>query len=349
LRDEFFHRYASLTVPNGSIQTASNGLAANIYSHSGEKRVTAVTKRRAYLLCFGIALQCNLMHSQSVEPKASISVDVYEVSLTSSATDFNGRPIEDLQASDVRIVDRGKRQKQIVRFEHRRGRPLRAGILVDTSRSMLESLDRNRLIASAFADHILRSNFDQAFVAQFDFSLRVLSGWTNKAEELDSAGKYLGEDAKSRLEGSAIFDSIYASVRDKFPLDQSADTGNFILLFYDGDDNASHANLQDIVDICQATKTAIFVFSDQERSRFDPGEKNLRELASRTGGDIFYHEDPSNVMSDLQTIESAMRNRYLLVYKPLVIRRDGSFHALKIALPKRGGIVETGSGYYAPK
>ncbi|HTD95378.1 MAG TPA: VWA domain-containing protein [Edaphobacter sp.] len=305
--------------------------------------------------CCVLLLLCGLptiaARPQSPQPAYTIPVSVYEVNLIFSASDFEGIPIEDLTLSDLRLLDNGKQQRQILKFEHRTGLPLRAGIVVDTSRSMLGALRRNRLITAVFASKILRSSSDQSFVLGFDFEAKLLHDWTSNADDLQMAMHQLGQDAKSRLGGSAVYDSVYRAVRDQFARQPSltTGTGNLILLFSDGGDNASHAYLQDVVDICQQTHTTIYVFSDSSKSRFDTGQKNLRELAARTGGRIFYDEDPVNALKDLRTIESELRNSYLIAYKPSSVKPDGKFHSINLTSPTRGGIITTRSGYYAPK
>src|SRR5258708_40250734 len=74
----------------------------------------------------------------------TLNVAADEVSLTFHAADFHGIPMEDLKLEDLRILDNGKHPRQIVSFEAHQNLPVRFGILMDTSRSMLEYLRRNQ-------------------------------------------------------------------------------------------------------------------------------------------------------------------------------------------------------------
>jgi VWFA-related protein len=296
------------------------------------------------LLLAGVAV------GQSASPY-TIPVDVYEVSLTFSAAGFDGTPIEDLGVGDLRLLDNGKQQKRIVRFQYRRGLALRAGILVDTSRSMLgATLARNRFITNEFAKKILRSGSDEAFVTEFDFAAMPLQGWTSKAEDLDVAVKQLGRNARTRMGGTALWDSLYQTVRDRFhePGRSPVETGNVILLFTDGEDNASHAELKDVVDICQQTGTAVYAFADAKKTWFNPGQKNLAELTAQTGGRVFYLEEQGRTDDALVEMDKKLRNRYLIGYRPSEVKKDGKFHSIKLSSPTRGGVIATRSGYYAP-
>ena len=73
----------------------------------------------------------------------TLNVAVDEVSLTFHAADFHGAPIDDLKLTDLRLLDNGKRPRQIVSFEIHKNLPVRLGIVVDTSRSILGYIGRN--------------------------------------------------------------------------------------------------------------------------------------------------------------------------------------------------------------
>jgi Ca-activated chloride channel family protein len=303
--------------------------------------------------CFLVAalfLWASTLRPQEIQPQYKIPVTVDEVRLDFSATDFSNHPINNLAVSDVHLLDNNKPPKKVLRFTHQVDLPLRIGVLVDTSRSMLGgALIRNQKIASTLSEHILRSTTDRAFIAEFDFSLQLLQSWSGTTDDLNQAIHKVGWDAKSRYGGTAIYDSIYRAVRDQFVRRPTltTETANAVLLFSDGEDTWSHAEIKDVVEICQQAHTAIYVFSDQPDTRFDAGEKNLRELAASTGGQVFYAVDQDTALTDLKTIENALRNHYSLVYAPANIRDDGKFHSIKLTIPK-SGLITVRSGYYAP-
>ena len=114
----------------------------------------------------------------------TLKVSVDEVSLTFHAADFHGIPMDDLKLDDLRIVDNGKRPRQIVSFEAHQNLPVRFGILVDTSRSMLEYLRRNQAIANEYLAQLLRKQTDHAFLMRFDSDSKVLQDWTGDSNLL---------------------------------------------------------------------------------------------------------------------------------------------------------------------
>jgi Ca-activated chloride channel homolog len=277
----------------------------------------------------------------------TLTVPVDEVSLTFHASDFQGLPIEDLKLSDLRLEDNGKRQRRIVSFEPHQNLPIRAGILFDTSRSMLGDLKKNQETTNFYASHLLRKETDRAFVMRFDFEAQMRQNWTNDAGAIAANLRTIAADHASRLGGTAIFDAVYTACRDQWSSDRHIVTGNFLLLFSDGLDNFSHARMRDVIDACQKARTTIYVFSNEPKARFSKGQKTLEELVKESGGRIFFNPAGDEIWNDLRIMENDQRSQYRLVYKPSHLKLDGSFHEVKLDSPTRGGVITARSGYYA--
>jgi VWFA-related protein len=278
----------------------------------------------------------------------TLNVAVDEVSLTFHAADFHGIPIDDLKLDDLRILDNGKRPRQIVSFEAHQNLPVRFGILMDTSRSMLEYLHRNQAIANEYLTQLVHKQTDRAFLMRFDSESKILQDWTGDSDALTATLRNVATDHASRMGGTALFDSIYKACRDQFGTDNPL-AGNFILLFTDGIDNASHARLEDNIDICQKANVAIYIFSAEPKSLFSDGQKTLNKLATQTGGVIFFDQTRETIWNDLRIIDANLRSQYRLIYKPQHFKRDDSFHHIKLDSPNRGGVITTRSGYYATR
>jgi Ca-activated chloride channel homolog len=284
----------------------------------------------------------------------TMTVPVNEVSVMFQAADFSGVPIPDLAEGDVRVLDNGKQQRQIVSFEFYRDLPIRAGLLLDTSRSVLENLRRNQGISTEYVRQFFRRQAgdrpgDEAFVMGFDFEPKLVEDWTGDGEVLAASIRNIAEDRESRMGGTAIFDAVYKACRDQFGRVGEQATGNFLLLFSDGLDNASQARIEDDVQVCQQTNTVIYVFSGAPKSMFIEGQKTLSDLATETGGRIFFEQTADGIRRDLRSIEANLRSQYRLIFKPAKLKADGSFHRIQLDSPSRGGVITARSGYYAPR
>jgi Ca-activated chloride channel homolog len=274
-----------------------------------------------------------------------LNVSVDEVSLSFHAADVHGLPVNDLKLNELSLLDNGEPPRRVVAFGSLRDFPIRAGILMDTSESMEGYLPRNRAISIEYAQRLLRQQTDQAFVMDFDAQSRVTQPWTGNTALLIAGIRSF----RSSIRGTAIFDAVYRACLNQFGHLDRRDTANFILLFSDGEDNASQASAKDAIDICQRTNTAIYVFRAQPQESFSAGPKTLAELAAKSGGRVFYDDDgDAEIYKDLRTIEADLRNQYRLVYKPAELRHDGSFHRIALKGPERVESIAVRSGYYAP-
>lgn len=277
----------------------------------------------------------------------TLSLPVIEVSLTFHATGAQGAPIENLSQQDVKLFDNEEPQSRIVDFQAYHDLPVRVGILMDTSISIEGSAAHNVEIAIKYSARYFRRETDRGFVMRFDVETHLAEGWTGNpgapSDGVQAAANEVGRGA----DGTAIFDSIYKACRDQWPVDSPAVTGNFILLFTDGIDNESHARIADVVDRCQRSRTAIYVFLNQWKGRGSRGQETLEELVTKSGGRIFDKPNDEQMEDDLRTIESDMRSQYRKVYRVPGLQRGGSFHRIKLLCSLKRSVVLTRSGYYA--
>lgn len=273
-----------------------------------------------------------------------------EVVVTFHAADANGLPVNDLKIDELRLLDNGRPPRKVLAFQSLQDFPIRAGVLIDTSDSMRASLAGNRAISIKYAQKLLRQKTDQAFVMDFGRLSRVLQPWTNDAGTLTAGIGKITAGGESRMSGTAIFETIFRACSNEFGKVDHAASGNFILLFSDGEDNASHVSLKDAVAMCQRSNTAIYAFrTDADVSFGSSGPQTLAELAAETGGRVFHDVgSEAGVYEDLRSIEADLRNQYRIVYKPVDLKHDRSFHRIEIRGPERVDKITVRSGYYAP-
>lgn len=287
------------------------------------------------------------------QPKShyTLQLPVDEVVLTFHAVDDHGLPINDLKENEVRLLDNGTPPRKIIAFDSIANRPIRAAILLDTSESMRQSLPAAKRIAQGFAEHIFRQESDQATMIDFAYLANPASQWTGNPLSLSQTIQNVHLGAMNPAPGTAIFNAIFRTCTYDFKNADPAATGNFILLFSDGEDNAGLTSMEEALRACQHRNVVIYAFripsSDAEGST---GPKTLADLAVNTGGCVFPANDtPDAIWNDLKTIESEMRNQYRLVYTPANLKHDGAFHSIELQMPDRVDQVEVRSGYFAAR
>ena len=280
----------------------------------------------------------------------SLHLPVDEVNLTFHAADAQGLPINDLKLEELSLLDNGKPPRRIFAFHSLKDNPIRAGILLDSSESMEDHLPADKAISIEYAQRLLRQQTDQAFVMDFGYISKITQSWTSDPAALTAGIHKVVAGGENPLGGTAIFDTLYRACFYEFGKADRAASGNSILLFSDGEDNASHTSLEEVVDICQRMHTAIYAFRAEPKSgSFSSGPRTLVELTSETGGRVFHDDDSeTGISNDLRTIEADLRNQYRLVYKPAELKHDGSFHRIDLQAPERASSISIRSGYYAP-
>jgi Ca-activated chloride channel homolog len=283
-------------------------------------------------------------------PAYDLKVSVDEVVVTFHAAGADGLSVSDLKLSELRLLDNGKPPARIIDFQLMQDLPIRAGILLDTSDSMQGNLSESRAVAVQYAQQVVRQQTDQAFVMDFARVSSVLQPLTSDLAALADAVRKMPPPGPSGISGTAIFDAIFRACLYQFGKGDHAANGNFILLFSDGQDNASYNSLKDAVDMCQRTNTVVYAFRPgAPGGQASTGPAMLAELTAETGGRIFSDRgSPDEVAADLIAIEADLRNQYRLVYKPATLARDGSFHNIVLVPPDRVDSVRIRSGYYAP-
>src|ERR1700722_11928804 len=161
--------------------------------------------------------------------KLKLAVD--EVVLTFHASNAHGMPINDLKREEIRLRDNGEAPRRIVAFEVLTNRPMRAGILLDTSDSMQRALGLNKAIAEQYVKRLFRQQSDVAFVGDFGYASEISQAWTNDSSVLSRGIRDVREGRMNSVGGTALFDAIFRVCFYQFGKLDPASTGNFILLF----------------------------------------------------------------------------------------------------------------------
>jgi Ca-activated chloride channel family protein len=308
-----------------------------------------------FVALFGYARQTGSQTSgASAEagPQYRLSVSVDEVMVSFHAAGADGRSVDDLGLDELNLLDNGRPPLKVLQFESVKDIPLRVGLLIDMSESMDEARSRDRAAAIRFVQHLFRRNTDEAFVLNFGRRPVIVQTWTNDPSSLMDGilNHRIVAGGGGRNDGTAVIDAVYRACVDQFSQTSHESNVNFLILFSDGEDNASHYSLQDAVGACQHANTAVFAFRTEAEPGFSSdGPKILADLATQTGGRVFRDQDSeAEAYANLQAIQADVRSRYRLIYRPADLKRDGSFHRITLAGPQRVASIDIRSGYYAP-
>src|SRR5665213_636178 len=274
----------------------------------------------------------------------TITTVVNEVNLIFTVTDKHGHFIRNLKEDDFTLLDDGRPPAEVYSFTQQTNLPLRVGLLIDTSSSIRSRFQLEQNAAIEFLLSVLRPKIDKAFVMGFDVTPDVTQGYTNNGDLLSAGIRKLAPGG-----GTALYDAVYSACRDQLlPLHGPPSIRKVMVLLSDGDDNQSHATLDDAVKMCQRADTTIYTISTNDSPSRDRGDEILKSMALVTGGRAFDPPRMEDVSSAFQGIQEELRSQYSLVYKPAEFKADGSFRPIFLTAYDRKYKVRVQKGYFAP-
>ena len=271
---------------------------------------------------------------------------VNEVNLIFTVTKKNGEYVPNLKQSDFALLDDQKAPSKVTSFHQQINLPLRVGIVIDASTSIRQRFQFEQESAIDFLLQILKARSDKAFVVGFDVTPTVTQDWTNDIDGLEKGVNRLRPGG-----GTALFDAVYTSCRDKL-LDVSRGqepVRKAIVLISDGDDNQSRVYKDEAIKECQRADTIIYAISTNWTPSRGAGDQVLTQMASETGGQAFFPPSVEQMTESFRSIETELRSQYALTYTPADFKEDGSFRQIYIYCNDRHYQVRTRKGYFAPK
>jgi len=283
---------------------------------------------------------------QNGQQEYTITRQVNEVDLVFSVTDKHGRFISDLKQSDFALLDDQKAPDRVYSFTQQTNLPLRVGIVIDTSTSIRTRFQFEQQAAIEFLLQTVKPRSDKGFVMGFDVTPDYKQDWTNNLDLLTT-----GINALRPGGGTALFDAVYSACRDKL-LDASRGqepVRKAMILVSDGDDNQSHAYLDDAIKECQRAETIVYAISTNTSPSRDRGDDVLQKMAQATGGRAFYPKRLEDMSVSFQSIQDELRSQYALVYKPADFIANGAFRPIYLFCLDRRYVVSVRKGYFAPK
>jgi len=275
----------------------------------------------------------------------TIPVSVNEVYLVFAVTDKHGHFIRDLKQSDFALLDDHKAPSQVYSFTQQTNLPLRVGVLIDTSTSIRARFQFEQQAATSFLLQIMRPQSDKAFIEGFDVTPDYKQDWTNNLDSLTAGIQGLRSGG-----GTALYDAVYSGCRDKLLTSRGQEpVRKAIVLVSDGDDNQSHAYLEDAIKECQRADTNIYAISTNVSPSRDRGDDVLAKMAIATGGKAFFPTRIEDMPNSFSEIQDELRSQYALVYKPADFRADGAFRPIYLFCLDRRFTVRVREGYFAPR
>jgi VWFA-related protein len=255
------------------------------------------------------------------------------VEVYATVVDHRGRYIDDLRPESFRILDEGAPQP-IVGFENGAS-DFSCAILLDTTGSMTEALPKVKNAIRRLIDQFR----DGDWVAVYGFStgLELLQDFSRDKAAAKAAV------SRTRAEGgTALFDALARVTAEIF----GRKGKKAVVVFTDGDDNASVLNVQAAIKRSQKMGVPLYTAAEGAALRQSALFNGLKDLAQRTGGKTYAVKRLADTDAIFQDISEELRHTYLLSYKPPAAP-DQNWRQIQLRLSLAGNYkIRAKEGYY---
>ena len=276
-----------------------------------------------------------------------IRASVDEVSILFAATD-HGKSVTDLASSNVELRDNSQPPNAILNFRNESQLPLRLGLVIDMSNSVVDRFKFEQAAAIKFLEKVVTDKNDLAFVVGVNNSVLLVQDFT-----ADQAQTAHAIDQLAPAGGTALWDAVnYASEK----LASRAETqpvARVLVVISDGEDNSSSTRLKEVIASSQRREVAVYAVSTREVLNDEDtallGERALKTISELTGGALYIPGSVSHLSKSLAELQEVIRSRYLISYKPAGFERNGRYRPIDITAEKDGHKLRVYArrGYYA--
>jgi VWFA-related protein len=262
-------------------------------------------------------------------------LDVQFVELYTTVVDRRGDFIEDLKLDELAVFEDGAEQ-QVRRFESMRDLPIRAGLVIDTSLSMLSQLRQVKKAAYRFFEQVLSAR-DRAALITFADEPRLAVRFTSDQEILAGGLAELAAEGETALYDTVIFSLHYfAGLKGK----------RAIIVLTDGEDSMSEYSYEEAVEFARRTGASIYVIGLGLSSSEPEVRAKLAGLTRETGGELFFIESARNLGRVYETLQHDLRSQYLLAYQSSAPSSANEYRKVEIRLKQKGLEAKSLRGYY---
>lgn len=253
-----------------------------------------------------------------------LRVDVNLVLVPVTVSDSMNRTVTTLKREDFALYEDNTRQE--IRYFSKEDVPISVAILIDVSKSMSNKIDAERAAIVEFFNNA--NPDDEYFAIAFSDRPRLLADSTQSVDQIQ--GRLLAEETGGP---TAMLDAVYLAVSK---LRSARYERKAILVLSDGGDNASQYTLREIKSLVQESDVQIYAVGLFETLFFNSFEEKLgrewlSEITDATGGHTITVEKRDRISEAAAAISRAMRNEYVLGYRPANIAKT-KWRKIKVRL-----------------
>jgi Ca-activated chloride channel family protein len=260
-------------------------------------------------------------------PLETIRVTADVVLVPVLAMDRNDQYVSGLRKGDFTVYE--DRVQQEIRYFTSEDVPVSVALLIDTSGSMARKL---ALANMAIREFLEASNPEDEFsLIGFSDDAHLLAPFTADRGKLEKWLPLL--EARG---WTALLDALDLALTQ---MTYARYPRKAIFLISDGGDNRSRHTETEIQR--RVTEANVQIYSIGVINPFETEEQSgaslLSNIARSTGGRFFKVDDPNMLPETAKAIGMALRNQYVLGYKPATPKSDGRYHRIEVRLAQPKG------------
>lgn len=288
-------------------------------------------------LSAGIGLAGPALRAQQDQPTFKSGTGAI-VSLFATVMDDQKRLVPDMQRDDFQVFDNDKPQPLTI-FDNE-VRPITVVVLLDTSGSMTNNLDRLRDACEQFLIRLMPK--DKGQVGAFNDRVQIAGPFTGDRDQLVRQVRDLDYG-----NGTRLYDAINVGLDNL----KGIEGRRVVVVFTDGDDTASKARLGTVLDRARADDVMVYAIGFQSeyfdgshmvRSKPDGG---LQKLAEETGGGYFELKKSSELGPTFSRVALELHSQYVLGFEAKQL--DGKVHKLAVKMKQPGMTARARRSYVA--
>jgi VWFA-related protein len=279
----------------------------------------------------------------AADPAAApdVRANVNEVQLEMVATDTAGRPVSNLAAADLKVVEDGSPVSHFG-LNSAQDLPLFATVIYDVSESNQKCWRQMEKQVMRFVQSTIGKQ-DQLWIAAFDSKLQFKSQ-IEESDQLRQALHVKGDNDNV----TAFNDSLLGMLRDH-PSSEAQPRRAAMIVFSDGEDNYSMHSPGEVIAAAQQAKVAVYTIRRTNNHGWGNGGGVLHAIAVGTGGRDFTVANTRELERALATIGNELRSGYVLYYPARPDRSGNGFRSVSVKPNRNKHIrIQVQNAYYIP-
>jgi len=323
-----------------------------------------ITTALGVLICAVLLRPAAAQSNESIDGVFRLNVTTNLVNVPVSVFDERGLMAENLRKEDFLLWENQAQQE--IRSLNVDTASISALLVLDTSDSSKSDLANIKIAAEIFARKLGKD--DRISIITFDENVNLILDWTSDTKQVKKALSKVKTGLRT-----ALYDAMYLAATEQM---RGVAGHGAIILLTDCLNNHSRVGFDEVARVISMSQASFYLISKttfvKEQARqvrrvvivediykklfgedmnyvdeyFDRREKEMTELAEKTGGRGFFPTDYGSITNIYAEIARELKNKYYLTYVSNQELARDSWHRITVEYLRPASEVVYRKGYY---